>query len=110
MTAVLHLIVSQSHTDGAVSIAYRSRDRTVVSIFVTRCLPHLLSAVVERVSYTKLEAREVGGIVANGVIHTVGVDGAERLTTISQAKTTTEGINHAQHVIGTNAVLTAKAQ
>src|SRR5699024_8881410 len=70
----------------------------------------LLTIVVKRVSYTKLEAREVGGIVADGVIHAVGIDGTECIATVSQPEATTEGVNHAQHVVSTNVVLATKTQ
>src|SRR5690606_2258585 len=81
-----------------------------VGIILFLMLPALSSFVAEGVSQPELKAREVGGDVFDSIVHAVGVDGLEYLTTVSQTETAAEGVDHAEQEVTTDVVLAAKAQ
>src|SRR5690606_6337711 len=78
-----HAVVRQSDSQGTVSVTQTSRHSLLVQIVVIErgttngdiTIPTLRTVGIERITNTKLEAREVRGLVHDHVIETGGVSG-----------------------------------
>src|SRR5690606_25761875 len=107
----LHAIIRQSHSQRAVSVTQTSGPGLAVQVIVVETalvgVPVLRTVSVERVANTKLEAREIRGLVHDHVVETGGVSCRERGTHVGLVEAQTERIDSAE-VLGSDVGLTAE--
>src|SRR5690606_29318931 len=107
----LHAVIRQTHSQRAVSVTQTSGPGLAVQVIVVETalvgVPVLRTVSVERVANTKLEAREIRGLVHDHVVETGGVSCRERGTHVGLVEAQTERIDSAE-VLGSDVGLTAE--